>query len=507
MRSLFVASLFVLALAVGFVPAADIVVSEDPVAVGSFAELSVKLADGEAVTWDVYPDPTKVVERGDGTLYFSGPGGKYKTTATVYSIVNGKIKVAKTVKYVTLTGCEPPAPMPPAPPGPNPPPVPPVVGVPKKFVVVEDTSAVGQWRGDILGNPKLASWYTATFGSGVHHRLIDVNADGDDAAALAYKKLAAGKPLPYLWILDDAGKVIKDQKCPTDSVDSFIAAFDTHQGKRALGAKLAKPKLKWAKFGESPSVPLIPRDKWKSVDLGAFLPPVYDQDGIGQCASSSACTVFEAGRSQAGLPYVHVSAGDLYARVNGGVDQGSLPEDNLNELITNGVAPASMVAYVWDGRRPASDAATVAGRKPNRIVEAYLCDTFDAMGSALQQGFVIQEAIAWYDNFDVDSDGWLPQRGGGNSGGHALAGFGLAQRNGTWGIKTRNSWGTSWGNSRDGSLGAGNCVIPETLFNGPNFGSVWAVRAVYQSGSNFPVPKVSRRTFDPFDSERLVLKP
>jgi hypothetical protein len=233
-------------------------------------------------------------------------------------------------------------------------------------------------------------------------------------------------------------------------------------------------------------VPLIPRAQWKPVDLSTFLPPVHDQDGRGQCASSSACTIVEACRAQAGLPYVYLSAGDLYSRVNGGRDDGSLLEDNMAELQQNGVCPVALVPYVWDGRTH-SDSATATARKPNRVLEIYQCDSFDAIASALQQGFFIQEGLAWFDNFDPDSDGWLPARGRGNSGGHALAGYGLTQRNGAWGIKTRNSWGASWGNSRDGTLGAGNCVIPEALFDGQISG-FWAVRAVYQTPTDFPAP-------------------
>lgn len=509
MRRLVLPLLAILALgtAVAFVPAAEIKVSENPVPANSYAEVSLAgIEAGDNVAWDVTPEPTKINDLGDGRVFFSGPCGTvYKVTADV---VNFEKKTRKRYRTtVTVADCTAPQP-PPVPPVP-PVPVPPTpTGTPKKFVVVEDTAASGTWRGDVLGSAKVASWYKA---AGMSHRLIDLGADGDDPAAVAYKKLAAGKPLPYLWICDDAGRVLKDIACPTDP-DKFVAAFDLHAGKRALGALLAKPKLKWKKFGASPAVPLIPRTEWKPVNLATFLPPVYDQDGIGQCASSSACTVFECGRAQAGLPYVHVSAGDLYSRVNGGRDQGSMPEDNLNELITNGVDLAANTPYVWNGRQ-ARDAATIARRKPNRIVEAYLCDSFDAMGSALQQGFIIQEAIQWYDTDSVDAEGWLPSSGRGG-GGHALCGFGLAQRGGTWGIMTRNSWSASWGNSKDGTLGAGNCIIPESRFNS-DFGSVWAVRAVYQTGSAFPAPKTAmaeprermRERVNPFDRERMALKP
>lgn len=502
-RLLYVLPLFALALAiVTGASAGDIKVEQNPVPAHSFAVVALPLEKGDRVIWDVSPEPVKQKEvTADGTaaLHFNGPVGTvYSVSAFVMNFETQKF----TRKRETVTIGQPdPRPNP----DPRPQPDPGPAGTVKRFVVVEDTAKAGAWRGDVLGSPKVASLYKA---AGLTHRLIAINADGDDPAAVEYKKRAAGKQLPWLWLLDADGKALKDLPCPTDP-DQFVAAFDTHTGERKLGAILAPPKLKWEKFGESPSTPLIPRDKWKPVDLATFLPPVYDQDGVGQCASSSACTVWEACRAQAGLPYVHVSAGDLYSRVNGGRDRGSVPEDNLNELLTNGVAPTSAVPYIWNGRRY-TDAATVAARKPNRLAEAYLCDDFDSIASAVQQGFVCQIAIAWYDNFTPDANGVLPRQGRGNSGGHALVAYGLVQlADGTWALLVRNSWGTSWGGSRDGKLGAGNCIIPESLFRaGPNFGNVWACRSVIQTRSDFPVPKAEalRLPRAPF-ADRFTLAP
>jgi hypothetical protein len=484
---------------VGLVPAADPVVAENPVPADSFAEVRLPVAAGESVLWEVTPAPTKQTEHvadGAAVLHFNGPPGPYAVSAIV---INFEAKSVSRKRLAVTLGKGPqpkPDPKPQPKPDPKPDPAPEPTGVPKRFVVVEETAQAGDWRGQVLGSPKVAAFYKA---GGYSHRLIDVNAEAADPAAVAYQKLAAGKPQPYLWICDDAGRVLKELPCPKDA-DAFVAAFDLHNGPRALGAKLEKPKLKWVKFGETPKTPLIPRDRWKPVDLSAYLPPVYDQDGVGQCASSSACTVLEAARAQAGLPYVRFSAGDLYARVNGGRDNGSMPEENLTELLERGALPVSAAnPNVWNGRRAATDAASVAARRPNRAAEAYLCDSFDSMASALQQGFLIQEAIWWHDGDKVDAEGWLPARGSGGRGGHALAGYGLTQRAGAWGIQTRNSWGATFG------VG-GNCVIPESRFSW-EFGAVWAVRAVVQSPSAFPAPKLSlvRPTFA--DADRFVLAP
>ncbi len=381
---------------------------------------------------------------------------------------------------------------------PDPPPPPQPTGKVARFVVVEDTSKAGAWRGTILGSPKVRAFYEQLQGarSGAIHRLIDVNAAGDDVVAQAYKTLAAGKALPWLWLLDDSGKILKDLACPTATPEAFIAAFELAQPKRALGLKLAKPRLKWTEFGSTPNTPLIPRMNWKPVDLSAFLPPVHDQDGIGQCASSSACTVLEACRRQAGLPYVYLSAGDLYGRVNGGRDDGSLLEDNMAEMSGGGVAPVSASSpYLW--RR--GQTAPASTRAPYRVVEAYLCTSFDAMASAVQQGFVVQTGLLWYPNFEPDRNGRLPKRGVGSPGGHALCVAGIEQwEDGTWSLILRNSWGPGFGR-------AGNCSAPENLFDN-EIGGWWALRAVVQTPNDFPAPSATLRKKVATDSA-FVLAP
>ena len=370
---------------------------------------------------------------------------------------------------VDVNGGQGPQP-PPVPPGPQPEPTP--AGTVKRFVVVEDTAQAGAWRGDILGSPQVAAHYKA---AGLTHRLYAVGGDtATDPAGKAFVERAAGKTLPYLFTFDAQGRELFAGACPTDAT-GFLKLIGSDPTPRKLGNNEragGKMRLAWSKFGESPKVPLIPRDKWKPVDLSTFLPPVYDQNGRGQCNASATCTALEACRAQAGLPYVKLSAGDLYSLINDGVDQGSFLEDGLDAAVNQGVATAKTVPYVWDGRKH-STAAVQAERKKFRAVECYLCPDFEAMASALQQGFFIVEGLMWFDGDTPDSAGWLPAVGRGGAGGHALCGYGLEQRNGVWGIRTRNSWSPSWGLN-------GNCVIPEARF-GRQIGGFWAVRSVVQS--------------------------
>jgi hypothetical protein len=120
------------------------------------------------------------------------------------------------------------------------------------------------------------------------------------------------------------------------------------------------------------------------------------------------------------------------------------------------------------------------------VVEVYVCPTFDAIVSALQQGFVGQEGLMWYPNYKPDSAGWLP-KGQGRPGGHALMAYGAVKNphTGEWGILTRNSWTEGWGVH-------GNCIIPESAF-GRDIGGFWVVRAVTETAS---VAELHRKPLD-----------
>jgi hypothetical protein len=405
-------------------------------------------------------DVGRTVTASFGSMY----AGRYKILAV--GLTGAPARIA-----VTLEGTPAPGPFPPPDPGPGPgpgpgpqPPDPPAPGRPvRKFVIVEDTLKAGQWRGDLLGSPAFASLLQNQ--DGVKYRTIDANpaaqADADQEAKL-FVAAAAGKPLPWLWTFDAAGTELESVACPTDSVDKFMVHV-TGQAphKRAMGNNPPPAKkYAWKLFGKEPNVPLIPRAQWKTVDLTAFLPPVHDQDGRGQCNASATCTVIEASRKVAGLPYVYLSAGDLYSQINGGRDDGSTLEDGLYAAMSNGVATAAKVPYVWDGRNHGKDGAVLAERKLYVVLEAYECGPgilpdgkpytgFDSMASALQQGFFIVEGLMWYDNFTPDRDGWLPARGTGRPGGHALCGKG-------------SSSATGCGGSRPATRGARPGVRPAT---------------------------------------------
>lgn len=394
----------------------------------------------------------------------------------------------------------PPAPMPP-PPVPPPAPKADTVGI----VVVRSTLNGDQRYGALMSDPDVIK-YVADHNLKV--RILNADEQDPPADAAAYITAAKASTLPYLFVVGKAadGSAVKlggTGPCPLDKAGFLTAVsggaapkgqpiltsvmVDGHA--RKLGNIIPKnrERPKWSKlFGASVQTKVFPRTDWVQTDLSAFLPPVKDQDGLGACNAFATSTSIAACRNQQGLGQLDLSAGFLYGnicqkdRFGRRLDSGSMLEDGLAFTTNTGICSTKLVPEM-DWQSEYSPAA-IADANQHVVIESYLCPTFDHCASAIQQGFFLVEGILWWDNFQPDGDGWLPTRGAGNYGGHALCGFGLAQRNGVWGIKTRNSWGKTWGLS-------GNCVVPETSFSG-DIGGWWAVRAVKSTPvPDFPVLK------------------
>lgn len=246
----------------------------------------------------------------------------------------------------------------------------------------------------------------------------------------------------------------------------------------------------WPVFGATPDTPLIPRSEWKArcdaVGLGhdfRDLPPQRDQDGIGECNCDATMAAVESQRVSQGLPQIDLSAGDLYDRINGGSDNGSLLEDALREMTAVGVGTvATCGANVWHRRwtpAPASERARF------KVLKAYLCPTFDHVFSAVLQGRRMISGVEWFDNYAPGPDGWLP-RGRGMAGGHAIFGFKPTYRGSgssiEYGVWHRQSWGKTWAPQTD------NCfVLPESAYGG-GVGGWWALGDVTDEGGQVPTP-------------------
>ena len=433
---------------------------------------------------DIHPDG-----QGNATISAVDPGIYY---AICYDGQSAKwLQLTFTSKVIPSPTPTPPSPTPgPFPPGPTPTPTPtpPVSTKPvKRFVIVENTANAGQFRGLIMGSSTVQTYYKA---NGLSHRLIPSTSTDGDEETQGFVTKSADKTLPYMWTFDDDKKQVWEGQCPTSTPEAFVAALagpSSHP--RKMGNKMppqnGKLKFAWKVYGTTPQTPLIPRAQWKPMSLEAYLPAVKDQDGIGACNAFSTINLTMGCRAQSGLAFRDLSTGYLYGNINGGSDDGSLLEDAMAWMITNGTCLSSTVPdLVWQKNKWTNAAKAKEEAKNFSVLEAYVCQNFDQLASAVQEGFFLGQGIRWYDNYNTDADGWLPASGRGNWGGHAVCGFGLAQRNGVWGIATRNSWSSSWGNN-------GNMVIPESLYDN-TIGGWWAVRAVRQVDG--PVSE----TIDPF---------
>lgn len=238
--------------------------------------------------------------------------------------------------------------------------------------------------------------------------------------------------------------------------------------------RLAHPGAIYPVLGADPDRPdirVIPRQEWGEVDFSHLVPEVLDQDGQGACNAFASVQTLHVLRNQEGLPYVKLSPGNLYGRINGGVDAGSTLSDAIKTLEKEGVCTAATVPELqWRPSRWPSNWREEA--KKFRILEAWDCPSFDHLASAILLGFPVNLGIMVGFNFRVQDDGWLADyRGGG--GGHAMCGVGLLYHRDrrTWGIKVVNSWGKEWGQD-------GFAVVPESYFSSTPFTDGWAVRGV-----------------------------
>jgi len=222
----------------------------------------------------------------------------------------------------------------------------------------------------------------------------------------------------------------------------------------------------------NPQTPLIPRNQWEPIDFRHFVPKILDQNGTNACNAFAAIQALHVIRSQAGLPFVELSPGNLYGQINGGADRGSLLGDAVRALADTGVCKAETVSPLqW--RRSRWPATWREEAKRFRILEAYDCPSFERIASAILYGFPVDFGVFIGGRFRPHPEtGWLPEYLGGG-GGHAMCGVGLAYHEGhkTWGIIAANSWGEKWGLN-------GFCIVPESYFRRNAFADAWAVRGV-----------------------------
>lgn len=114
---------------------------------------------------------------------------------------------------------------------------------------------------------------------------------------------------------------------------------------------------------------------------------IKNQGSRGSCQGYASAKALERARVLAGMSHVPLSGEYLYARCNGGQDNGSTLAAGMREIQGHGVAPESMVrwqTYLWN-QMPQEARAAAPRFKAD---ECYAVDTPDELASGLALGFV-----------------------------------------------------------------------------------------------------------------------
>lgn len=194
----------------------------------------------------------------------------------------------------------------------------------------------------------------------------------------------------------------------------------------------------------SAGIGVIPRSEWKEVDyFTRFGIKIYDQNGQGSCVGHGSVMAATIALLLAGASLVRLAACFLYGLINGGRDNGANVSESMERLLDTGVCLESEVGpkNIWKRDFPSSAFETA---KRFKIIEAYNCQTFDEIGTALQLGFTVSFGIEIGTQFNPDANGILPPLRG-RRGGHCMCLAGAKLINGKWYFLVINSWSTAWG--------------------------------------------------------------
>ncbi len=228
---------------------------------------------------------------------------------------------------------------------------------------------------------------------------------------------------------------------------------------RALGAKRPRQTFTHRTFESVFTV--LPESEWREGSVMHWNVPIWDQGQYGSCGGHAAGTAFSYLWAMSGQSMHEFSPTSVYARCNGGRDEGCVVADTLTCLKNYGIC---FMSEFGENKIYLSQ-MSVAAKKTAlrfRVIEAYKISNWQQMGTALTRGMVVVSGIGVGNNFsNLDRNGVapLPDR---VIGGHALAQIGLRKVDGTWVATTQNSWGSRWGSN-------GFCYLQKDAWH-PQFG-------------------------------------
>lgn len=250
--------------------------------------------------------------------------------------------------------------------------------------------------------------------------------------------------------------------------DAVLPAVDAGGELRVLGCLAPRRMLfatPWAESGLATGAPI------RECDWRGQCGPVLDQNGLGGCVGWSAASMFEQAWQTAGLPPMQFSPEFAYACVNGGWDRGAVLSDMIASMASNGMAPLPVPFPAYTYRMKQIPQSVRDAAKLHTAAKYFSCPTYQDVMDAVNLGYSASVGITVGTGFTrLDAGGvagfGIPR------GGHALHICGIvkvkAGRNaGQWGLLTKNSWTTSFGDQ-------GYCILVEDHFDrqGDNYAVV-----------------------------------
>jgi len=230
-----------------------------------------------------------------------------------------------------------------------------------------------------------------------------------------------------------------------------------------------------------------PKD-WRPGRRIEFVPKIYDQNGQGSCVGHGAVGGMRTKRIMQGFQDVDLSACDVYARINGGRDNGAVVSDSLEELekgvCTEKVCPPKAIyPRLYDQNKAKEE------RSRFRITRAESLSGYEEVGSALQYNELVVFGTMVGSSFDPDNRGVIgPRRGSG--GGHCMYAIDVINFGGTMYIVVVNSWGKKWGLN-------GICYLHPSYFEGRYFDAYCIYGAEADpDDAGLPTPPVGPAAFD-----------
>lgn len=226
---------------------------------------------------------------------------------------------------------------------------------------------------------------------------------------------------------------------------------------------LSWPHNQQLKTANYPECPLINEEEWPDLinqfRIGPshrYKPPVHAQGSIGQCNADAFTTMLEYLRGVAGLPYIQLSAADLFDRIQSW-DGGSYIGDAIRVGMLEGVGTAAVSGTIW---KPTMTPSSEEDREKFRLKKVFYCPTFKHQMSAVLYGYGLLTSLSWWQKYNPDNNGWL-KKVGGLAYGHAMFGYKPAMRkvNNKWefGIWHMQSWGSTWRYKLENC-----CVFPQS---------------------------------------------